>query len=62
MSDDNVVSLFGKKNDDNEKNKDSNAEFSFEEIMKMNDKKKKKMQEERSKHNKGVKRSYRLDR
>lgn len=61
MNEDNVISLFGKKN--NEDGAESSKEnFDFDQVMKTNEMKKKKMAKERSKHNKSVKRDYRLDR
>ena len=61
---DKVVSIFAKREEKKEEMKDEQpkdeAELSFEEIMKINEAKKKKAAEERLKANKGVLRSYRI--
>jgi hypothetical protein len=61
MSEDNVISLFGKKNDEDGA-ESSKEKFDFDQVMRTNEMKKKKMAKERSQHNKSVKRSYKLDR
>jgi len=59
----NVINLFEprKKEEKDKKKQEEEKDFYFAELMKQNKKKEKKLEKDRQKANKGVKRSYRLD-
>lgn len=57
----NVVTLFGpKKKEEDEKEKVEEPSFDFSDVVVQNQKKKEKLDKERSQANKGVLRSYRI--